>query len=142
MERKVFTYKDLEEAKKYIGKRGRFSENLFLLEKDHLGEPEDVLEHVGIDGFPFKARGMEYYQFFSPDPEPVEKWVPFTAEDFPSLLGRGLINRHSKVGAMVGCFNTAFWITCHDQDHGTSPEELLRDWTFVDGTPCGKRVKE
>lgn len=136
--RKVFDYRDVEEAKKYIGKPGLFSDSLFVLLEDG-GESEGILVGVDHEGYPFRT-GSSVWQFFSPDPEPVEEWVPFTREDFPALLGRGVLRKSNGSGTMIGSFNTEFWLTCSDPAVGTTPARLLEEYTFIDGTPCGKKV--
>lgn len=143
MERKVFTYKDAEEAKKYIGNPGRFSENLFLLQEDPDGETVGVLKHIGIDGVPFATQDHECYQFYSPDPEPIEKWVPFTGAD--DLLGMKIRPKNVELGGCVIIGQNFNLIYMSDWETGIEEhtvESLFDGWEKLDGTPFGRKITE
>lgn len=142
-ERKVFTYKDVEEAKKYIGKTGVFTDD-FRDGNEGRGR-RAILSEISDGAYPFVPHDWDgpeqsNYQFFSLDPEPIEKWMPFDKEDWPSLLGRGILNKQTGFGSIITTFgNGGLGTSC---DHDPDPETLLRDFTFTDGTPCGKKVTE
>jgi len=138
MERRVFTYKDAKEARKWIGKRGIFNDN--LKEISEVTGASAYLTGVNGSRQPFTMNHEFHYQFFSPDPEPVEKWVPFTKDEFPMLLGRGLIRKSDGCGSIVTTFGNSAIGTSDDRD--PTPRELLEEYSFTDGTPCGKKVAE
>ena len=139
-ERKVFTYKDVEEAKKYIGKTGVFSNNLFAIENGYGANgvlepscgPEYIFGRVGATGV---------YQFFSPDPEPVEKWVRFTAEDHELFKGKWIVEKNGPNRHMIVHYDE-FGVALVGPGFGTTYQKLLDQYTFLDGTTCGKKVTE
>jgi len=145
MERKVLTYKDIVEAETYQGKPGLFSDSF---EQIATGKATHrallhALVSVPDRGYRqfFHCTGGGKYQFFSPDPEPVEKWVPFTADDWKVLAGAWIMFKGTLPNErcrMITIINekdvfAAQWKTY---------DELLANWTFTDGTPCGKKVTE
>jgi hypothetical protein len=142
MGRKVFTYKDVKEAEQYQGKTGYFSNILSDLEnntdKSYAGT---LYVPWGKFGFPFGCKERnEWFQFFSPEPIPVEKWVPFTAEDWELFMGKVVRTKSSKTVGGVGVqgfssIGVEIWpsIAC-------TFKEFLENWTFLDGPPCGKKV--
>lgn len=142
MERLVFTYKDVEEAKKYIGKPGRFSEDF-----RELHEGRGVAGNLtGIDGyFPFvpdyKDRERSNWPFFSPDPEPVEKWVPFTAEDWELFLGKVVreFDMEGPCGSIVTDFGKE---VIKANTTSLNYQYALERLVFMDGKPFGKKVTE
>jgi len=145
MERKVFTYKDVEEARGWIGKVGRFSNDLECCENGPNGEENNLyggkLLYVRSFGNRFVASGTsDCFQFFMPDPIPVEKWVPFTAEDWELFFGKAVRTKRSKTVGGVGVqgFDASGVDIRSSGVH--SFQEFLEEWTFLDGTPCGKKV--
>lgn len=145
MERKVLTYKDVEEAKKYIGKHGLFGDNLAKVSKGEVQSPDvrrGVLLYADVDrpAYPFEAENATARsQFFSPDPEPIEKWVPFTAEDWAIYMG--------KIVEAAGSKGTHHRMVTRHTSHGVYLDgnfvdfaEFLTNWILVDGTPCGKKI--
>lgn len=149
MERRVFTYKDVEEAKKYIGKKGVFSDDFREI---HEGKGMAWIL-LDVDGYyPFvpdsKLPLRSNWPFFSPDPEPVETWVPFTAEDAALFAGkfiRDAVSWEDKLGSMIVAYHLK---GAHIVAPGTGVireieySELWARFVFLDGTPCGKKIKE
>ncbi len=151
MERKVFTYKDVEEAKKYIGKPGVFGEILAEVAEGNgkVGElgfiARDALNSItkkiayGSNPYPFMRRGYGYCQFFSPDPEPVEKWVPFTAEDDVFFMGVTVTAISNKIfkAIIVGCNSEEVFL---GPGNHVTYQQLLDGFPKLDGSPCGKKL--
>ena len=147
MERKVFTYKDVEEARGWIGKEGIFSNTLSEIE--HEAGENGILKTVDPYSFHFAWAEGKAWQFFSPDPIPVEKRVPFTAEDWELFAGKFVTCKawNAKTcGAMVVHFGreyisvSSYAVGGILEGDSIMYQELLNDWTFLDGTPCGKKV--
>lgn len=138
MERKVFTYKDVEEARGWIGKEGIFSNTLSEIE--HEAGENGILKTVDPYSFHFAWAEGKAWQFFSPDPIPVEKRVPFTAEDWELFFGKAVRTKRSKTVGGVGVqgFDASGVDIRSSGVH--SFQEFLEEWTFLDGTPCGKKV--
>lgn len=142
-ERRVFTYKDVEEAKGWIGKEVVFND--LLSDIDSGRGYKGTLGLIERNEYPFLREEGEYWQFFSPEPEPVENWVPFTAEDWQLFHGKAVHcdDWDDDCGATVIGW-TRDWIEIKDRDEGWDVKfkDFLANWTFVDGTRCGKKVTE
>lgn len=153
MSRKVFTYKDTKEAEAYIGKSGWFSDSLEIIENiDHPQMPtpcRGTLAYVLENGFyHFERDGGDIFQYFSPDPEPVETRVPFTVEDawlFAGKFVRDAVSWGSQLGSMIIAYHLK---GVHIVVPGTGAvreivySELWARFVFLDGQPCGKKVTQ
>lgn len=149
IERRVFTYKDVEEAKGWIGKGGIFSDSLEDISNGigHFG----ILDKVEDTDYHFCKQGSDYFQFFSPNPEPIEKWVPFTVEDWQLFHGKPVSMKAWNNKSYVAAATVIGW---NDGDGGCVEivdamdsrnvpfEEFLKEWQFANGDPCGKKVIE
>lgn len=146
-ERRVFTYKDVEEAKGWIGKGGVFSDSLESLEQGLPGLHCGILDIVSVQSYHFKSKGnTAHWQFFSPNPEPIEKWVPFTAEDFKLILGKPFRKKswEDAFAIVIGVHHEGvLFIYPATNDFGqVGFGNMLNDYEFADGTPYGKKVTE
>lgn len=146
MNRKVFTYKDIEEVRGYIGKLGWFSNSLKEIQTEC--SRSGTLTRIDKEDYHFEMDGKAYWQFFSPDPEPVETWVPFTAQDSSLFAGRSIRNKKDwflgVFAIIVSCnLDEAFIISSVDGKVWNIPFRALLDmYEFLDGTPCGKKVTQ
>jgi hypothetical protein len=140
-ERKVFTFKDLEEAHAFIGKLGIFSENYKNAYIGH-GARGRLKMIDSYSSSPF-ITGSVSAQFFSPDPELVEKIVPFTVEDWQMFKLR-VVRRKSDQG-FTGQSIVAWshiYVAIGGEQNLVYYQDLLKDWEFDDSSPCGKEVEE
>ena len=86
--------------------------------------------------------------------EPKKKYVPFdlnNPEDRKALMGKTIKanNRpfsRQYVELVISCFElvdkgaegvSGYWMA-----NGIKEDELFHDWTFLDGSPCGKEMEE
>lgn len=146
MNRKVFTYKATKEAQGYIGKIGLFSSSLEDIESGcgHIGTLSAVLH----TDYHFEKNGGDSFQFFSPDPEPVETWVPFTEDDSSLFAGKAIRNKKDWVpgvfALIVSCtlFEVFIISPANARPEAITFRTLLDDYEFLDGTPCGKKVTQ
>ena len=156
-----YTYDDIITAKDIlagrvkqediIGKEGWF---LNCIPRDF---SEKTLEYTGSLGelfdfdcdanFPFYD-GELCWQYFLPKKETEKKYVPFdlsNEKDRAKLRGAWV---RSKDDWKVEAFITEFYESCIPEmvccvgSNKLSASELFRDWTFLDGSPCGKLVEK
>lgn len=156
-----YTYKDViidpEDPRVEIGKEYYFGDS-----------PKEALEHANKNGrgalledidlvsnFPFL---MENFDESAPciirKKEPEKKYVPFdlnNPEDRKALMGKTIKanNRpfsRQYVELAISCFElvdegaegvSGYWMA-----NGIKEDELFHDWTFLDGSPCGKEMEE
>lgn len=71
--------------------------------------------------------------------KPEPKYIPFTWEDREELRGKWLKRKDYNVEKLPTTICNKD-VMIGDQFY--SYKELLKDFTFLDGTPCGKLVKE
>lgn len=95
-DRVVFTYRNMEDAKPFIGKKGVFSDNLRAIHSGQgFGSPLKAIR----DNFePFLTDKGIKFQFFSPNEEKIEKWIPFSKEDLPALCLRPVREKTWRIG--------------------------------------------
>lgn len=86
--------------------------------------------------------------------EPVKKWVPFDFDDpevRKTLMGKTIKanNRpfsRQYVEFTISCFELvdkgAEGVGSHWEVNGIKEDELFHDWTFLDGSKCGKLVEK
>lgn len=143
-ERKVFDYRDAEEARQFIGKPGLFSDFHWELSAKGVGFP-GVLEAIRPnddenegDLFESSARGTSY-AFFSPDPEPIVEYVPFTAADHELFAGKWVRakDKTPPCGSMITDFGRDAFRAAQIE---TKYADALDTLVFLDGSPFGKRV--
>ena len=130
--------------------------------------PKEALEYANKNGrgalledidlasnFPFL---MENFDESAPciirKKEPKKKYVPFdlnNPEDRKALMGKTIKanNRpfsRQYVEFTISCFElvdkgaegvSGYWMA-----NGLKEDELFHDWTFLDGSPCGKEMEE
>lgn len=77
------------------------------------------------------------------EPQPP-KWVPFTGNDWAEMIGRTIRRKRlsNRNGVMIICASESYvgfseWGAFTQEDYAS----LLKDFTFPDGTPCGKLVQ-
>ena len=155
-----------EEAKNCIGKEVYFSDNIRMClcraNKD-INSFTRILQKINEKDYrPFKVDD-NYYQVIIPKKEePKPEWIPFKSavefldayEDANYSITNGTIENRLLNHGGIWLINTVSFasymmVTKVRNDGlnlGTDPEvvlweELLRDYTFLDGTPCGK-IKE
>ena len=158
-----YTYKDIiidptsEEAKNAIGKKCyMYDSPTMLLKMANSNDGARTLESIDESDYPFndKEFGSEWTCIIVKKEEP-KKYVPFEngQEFFNSYLsvesrlekedyflsnhGIWLKDKTSKAYYMV----TKIWDIGDDSDE-ISWKELLEYYTFLDGSPCGKEVKD
>lgn len=139
-ERKVFTYKDVEEAKKYIGKQGWFGDTLYKV-ADGKGDKYGTLTLVGCRHHYFEDEERAW-QFFSPDPEPVKKLVPFTAEDWELFYLKPVRHKSWEITATAITGWSDYSVSIAGFTGEPSFTDFMERWVFLDGSPCGKEIEE
>jgi hypothetical protein len=88
---------------------------------EHANEPNDLVR-----------------KYVEPSPP---KWVPFGKDEWPAVCGRPV--RRKKWGSWVAATPTLVGEGGAKVDGiFVSWVELLADYTFIDGTPCGKQVPQ
>ena len=159
-----YTYKDIiidptsEEAKNAIGKKCyMYDSPTMLLKMANSNDGARTLESIDESDYPFndKEFGSEWTCIIVKKEEPKPEYIPFQdgREFFNSYLsvesrlekedyflsnhGIWLKDKTSKAYYMV----TKIWDIGDDSDE-ISWKELLEYYTFLDGSPCGKKVKD
>ena len=159
-----YTYKDIiidptsEEAKNAIGKKCyMYDSPTMLLKMANSNDGARTLESIDESDYPFndKEFGNEWTCIIVKKEEPKPEYIPFQdgREFFNSYLsvesrlekedyflsnhGIWLKDKTSKAYYMV----TKIWDIGDDSDE-ISWKELLEYYTFLDGSPCGKKVKD
>ena len=159
-----YTYKDIiidptsEEAKNAIGKKCyMYDSPTMLLKMANSDDDARTLESIDESDYPFndKEFGNEWTCIIVKKEEPKPEYIPFQdgREFFNSYLsvesrlekedyflsnhGIWLKDKTSKAYYMV----TKIWDIGDDSDE-ISWKELLEYYTFLDGSPCGKKVKD
>ena len=165
-----YTYKDIiidptsEEAKNAIGKKCyMYDSPTMLLKMANSNDDARTLESIDESDYPFndKEFGNEWTCIIVKKEEPKPKYVPFESiEEF--------VERYTEVkeGMEFGTFEDnllqcGMWIKSKDDDdlsqvtvireYGicidtmstfVSWKNLLDDFEFIDGSPCGKLMEE
>lgn len=139
-ERIFLTYKDVisGEADKYIGKPGRFSDYLYEDNNYHWSSGSlDGFNHGNLQ-IPFVNSKIGCYQFFSPDPEPEYKNVPFTFDDAPMFRDNWIRINTDFSRIIFYDLEGVYLYVCGFIRFVNYPN-LLKEFLFEDGTPCGKK---
>lgn len=108
---------------------------------DYWGRLEKVLVS---DGFNFKREGGGWKTCIIRKKEPVKKYVPFDLtkeEDRAKLRGAWIrINDYPNIENQIIGMNAEYVFLGNKE--AVSKGALLLSYEFVDGTPCGKLIKE
>jgi len=91
-----------------------------------------IIKDFGNDDNGFQLENNYWYPYFVLE-KVVEEWIPFTFED--DLLGKQVIAKDKSCKAVISYQNVTCIII---GDETVEYDELLEDYTFLDGTPCGK----
>ena len=163
-----YTYKDIiidptsEEAKNAIGKKCyMYDSPTMLLKMANSDDGARTLESIDESDYPFndKEFGSEWTCIIVKKEEPKPKYVPFKSkeefidafhyhdnanysetEDILMNYGMWLKDKNShEIFLVTGVFNQSIHICDFDSDESWG--ELLNEYTFLDGSPCG-RLKE
>ena len=159
-----YTYKDViidpEDPRIEIGKGKKYYFGCLprdVLEKANtnsslIGELKEIRKE---DDFPFVFMGFtDGFSCVIRKKEPEKKYVPFdlnNPEDRKALMGKTIKadNRpfsRQYVELVISCFELVdegaegvggYWMA-----NGIKEDELFHDWTFLDGSPCGKEMEE
>ena len=72
--------------------------------------------------------------------KPEQKLVPFTFEDAESLIGKVVKTKNGGniIGVVISIFNCVISMGGDKMTYN----DLYRDFTFLDGSPCGKYINE
>lgn len=114
------------------------------IEYANSGRRQNTLDGVDKSGEynPFITDEKDY-PFIIRKAEQEKKYIPFDLSDLEvrdKLRGKWIKSNHSPYPEdMITAFNLAEdgWRV----NYCYSAEELLKDWMFLDGTPCGKLVE-
>ena len=148
---KVLTYKDIDEAKRLVGKKVIYSDVLkeIRTKADALasiwGRPVILTEVVEGNPFPFRVSNGTVYQFIREviDDETCKpRYEPYDLSDKKvrdSLRGKWFKNKHDTEEPVSNfCYfkNRSVWYV-----NGYSSKDFLEKCKWLDGTPCGRRVE-
>lgn len=156
--RSVFTYKDAKEAKRLIGKRVEYSDNLKAIEESHLESGDILLEVIEDSCEPFRIDTSRYssqrtiydYQFIREILPDESHYEPYDLSDLnvrDSLRGRWIIWNDGDTDDADEAVIIGFTKRDGDPWHvrtsigSIDAAELLKFYVFDDGTPCGKKVE-
>ena len=150
-----YTYADViidpNDPRVEIGAEYYFADNprtVLLLLEDHKTIPKKLTEVSPNDSFPFLTADGLGWACLIRKKEPENKYVPFDLtkeEDREKLRGAWIRNKNEW---KLECFIYEFYESCIPEmvccagTHKLCASELFKDWTFLDGTPCGKLVEE
>ena len=102
--------------------------NAILQGKEVQFEDSDSWEHSDTPSLNFSS----YNYRVKPEP----KYVPFTFEDAKDLIGKVIKSKKDNtVASIVMCTSLAVY---YGSDSGCKYGYLFTEFTFLDGTPCGK----
>jgi len=151
---KVLTYKDVDEAKRLIGKRVVASDILYGAESDEdwgvLKDEKIYLSKV-IEGnpFPFRVSNGTVYQFIREVIDGEPRYEPYDLSDpavRDSLRGRWIIytkgDEYTTEEVIIVGFGKQgkdYWKVIIGTGE-ISATELLEYFIFDDGTPCGRMM--
>lgn len=94
----------------------------------------------GKDGYPFST-GMNWRYIIIPKEEPEEEYVPFDLskeEDRLRLCGSWVKSKRHPDECRSICGVSSHLVFISGLTPGSNAKEFLRDFTFLDGSPCGK----
>lgn len=146
----VLTYKDLDEAKRLIGKKVVAINTLLSIDDERDGQTynECCLEKIVKSGYPFLMSDGCFYQFIReilPDKPEGSRYVPYDFSDpkvRDSLRGRWYRTKSGNEYQV-----TEFMAPNKFSDEwafgGFCAATFLHSCTWLeDGTPCGKKVDD
>ena len=153
-----YTYKDViidpEDPRVEIGKEYYFGDNpRDVINKANKNKTSLILDsiykgEINYRPFSFGRNSLDFFPCLIRKKEPEKKYVPFdlsNKEDRAKLRGAWI---RSKDEWKTEAFIYEFYESCIPEmvccagTHKLSASELFKDWTFLDGTPCGKLVEE
>ena len=148
-----YTYKDViidpNDPRVEIGAEYFFGNNpsCLLRSISQLSANEGVLvmrdSAIEAQSSPFMSSENEWFVCLIRKKEPEKKYVPFDLSDpevRKSLRGRWITKSDGTDEKVLWWFwkCNGYWMA----DEDLTADELLRDYTFDDGSPCGKLVVE
>lgn len=140
---RVLTYKDLDEARRLIGKKVVASDFYASICDDDTACDciHDTLKAVHAeDDCPFECNTIYSTQFIREILDEA-KYEPYDLSDKKvrdSLRGKWFKNKHDTEEPVSNfCYfkNRSVWYV-----NGYSSKDFLENCTWLDGTPCGRRV--
>lgn len=159
-----YTYKDViidpNDPRVEIGAEYYFGNNpgCLLRSISQLSASEGTLvmkdSAIEAQSSPFMSSENEWFVCIIRKKEPEKKYVPFdlnNPEDRKALMGKTIKanNRpfsRQYVELVISCFElvdegaegvSGYWMA-----NGIKEDELFHNWTFLDGSPCGKEIEE
>lgn len=143
----------LEHGKRYVTRDGRVTDgpvwdmlNLGpIANKDHFVGSVNGRVHFWDDDGSWgnsKTAELDLVAEYVPPPEP--KWVPFGCGDCTHLTGRVIRGKRwnkSETALISHSCDLGVTYTLRESLTVISLAKLLDDYTFADGTPCGKQVQ-
>jgi len=71
--------------------------------------------------------------------KPEPKRIPFDFSDAKTLIGRAVMHKDKRIFCIITDLTKVdIWLSNECKKY----DELLSDYKFLDGTPCGKEVTE
>ena len=143
-----YTYKDViidpEDPRVVIGKEYYYCDNpstcLERANKDDVAHLA-VLEKVYLDAIGYFFIDDAYSICIIRKKEPEKKYVPFDLskeEDRLKLCGLWVKSKRRPDECYSICGVSSHLVFISGLTPGSTPEEFLRDFTFLDGSPCGR----
>ena len=134
----IFDYRNAEEAKKYIGKKGVFSDYLKILTEIPSRSFEDTLKNVDNEELcPFCGYAKSSFQFFR----------PILEEDEPLMTNRQLSEWLAKgngeffcEGGQISSSNFVYYK--EEGDNSVSASTLIRRWGDTEWSKPTKAIYE
>ena len=138
---------DRVEDKDIIGAKGYFASDLKTIVDsfDDNTFPDSLLEGTVetvsyVGRFKRKEDGI-YFDYFIRKKEPEKKYVPFDLskeEDRLKLCGLWVKSKRRPDECYSICGVSSHLVFISGLTPGSTPEEFLRDFNFLDGSPCGE----
>jgi len=98
------------------------------------------IEYKTISGAWLPATSPKWDCSFEYRVKPSPRTVPFTVEDAPNLIGRAVKIKESERYWLIGALNDQY-VYLSGQITIIAYHEFLDNFTFLDGSPCGKTVE-
>jgi hypothetical protein len=71
--------------------------------------------------------------------QPEDKYRPYKPEELILLKGKWLKTKEGSIAQVIGIALTSNLVLIFTGWY--SPTDLLKDWTFEDGSPCGVKIE-
>ena len=155
-----YTYADViidpEDPRVEIGKEYYFGDNpRDVINKANKNKTSLILDsiykgEINYRPFSFGRNSLDFFSCLIRKKEPEKKYVPFDLSDpevRKSLRGKWIKNKENHFEICITAFHHQGYVgntipadiyMVEDLD----ADELLKDWIFDDGSPCGKLVEE